>query len=352
MPKFFYIKKQQRNVEDHFWRGEPLSEPYPLTDAKIISEIIGLAFYQMMGIITPKTYVSRIDFGPVIISKKISDWHDYKVDSQFFRQQLEPLPLSIVGLAELELASAFLGDIDVTGWMYDNIGIHEHNAQSTSFLYITKHDAGSAIVENEQFLHFKKYFSESLDVFPDGTMTLDDSRDLTNTYLKIFNQPNITRYNEHYRNVFQHVSPEMRCNALRKLFSISIDDIQLMVYHIGRELNVCPEKQHEIIDFMGRRLTLFHGLFFSLVNQHATPETESGLLNPPVFKRLMEQNHMVRDQAYLIRRFAIQPVDETNYSQSSARYFRKIPDPLLSYSDGVDTPEAAEPSRDTMAYFQ
>lgn len=351
-PHLFYIKKQQRNVEDHFWLGTPLSEPYPLNDAKIISEIIGLSFYQMMGVITPKTYVSHISYGPVIISKKIYHWHDCKVGSQYFGQQLEALPPSIVGLAELELASAFLGDIDVTGWLYDNIGIHEcEDLQHRNSLYVTKHDAGSAIVENEQFLHFKKYFSDSLDIFPDGTMTLDDNQDLTNTYLKIFNHPNVTRYNEHYKNVFLHITPAMRRAALKKLFLISIDNISSMVCHIGRELDIPEQKQHEIIHFMGERLAIFNDLYFTVVTQHDQSEANSDLFNQPVFKRLTEQNHIVREPSYLMRRFAIQSKDETNYSQSSARFFKKIPNSLLPSSDALELDGRTENLRETIDYF-
>lgn len=322
-PPYFYIKKQQRNVEDHFWLSQPLSESYPLTDVKIISEVIGLAFYQMMGVITPKTYVSQNSCGPILISKKLSSWHACKVGGSYFAQPLEAFPSSILGLADLELASAFLGDIDVMGWLYDNIGIYEEkDVKNNTLLYITKHDAGSAIVENEQFLHFKKYFNDALENFPEGTMTLEDNVDLTKTYLKIFTQPNITKYHDHYKNIFSNVTPEMRALALRRLCSMTLEDIHLMVTRIGGKLALPQEKCDEIISFMGQRLLTFKNLYLGAMLQFERL-TES-FIPRPTFKKIVDQNHIQRGSSYVENRFIIQPVEKDNYSQSGARFFKKV----------------------------
>lgn len=322
MTKFFYVKKQQKNVEDHYWLGANLSTPYPLTQAKIISELVGLAFYQMMGVKTPKTYVSEFDFGPVIMSQKIDSWEACKASSQYFNRQLEPLPLSIMGLAELELASAFLGDIDVVGWLDDNIGLQKDEIDNKSAVFVTKHDAGSAIVENEQFSHFKKYFKDVLSEFPEGTMTLAKNTDLKTTYLKVFMDPSITKYNEHYKNIFSNITPEMRSHALRRLFLIATDDIKLMVDKIGDELRLPQEKRLEIISFMSNRLALFKTQFTPALDAINKSNVSLPLR---CFKGLIDQKHISRHQQYLVTRLDIQPPSENDYSQSSARYFKKLP---------------------------
>lgn len=315
--RFFYIKKQQKNVEDHYWLGQPLSASYSLSQTKVTSELIGLAFYQMMGVMTPKTYIGEASCGPTLISQAIPSLKPYKVDLSFAGKPLEALPSSIIGLAELELASAVLGDIDVVGWLYDNVGFQEETTTHMQTVRrIIKYDAGSAIVESEQFQHFKKYFVSEQEEFPEGTMTLADNPELAHTYLKVFLKPNITKYHEHYGDVFSNLDPTMRKQALRKLFSIPPKSLQTMIHHIGEDLRLTALRQAEIISFMENRLQLFKNKFFHLIAPcHMAPT-----LKQPTFKQIATQKHLLRNSTYLITRFEIQPVDPKipDFSQSAA----------------------------------
>jgi hypothetical protein len=286
-----------------------------------------------MGVRTPKTYLVRTAMGPAIISQMISPWNACKASLDFAGKSLSPLPTSYVGLPDLELASAFLGDIDVVGWLFDNIGLQEASMpDGETRTFITKHDAGSAIVENSQYLHFKKYFEEDAH-FPEGTMTLSDDVSLKGTYLKIFSVPSVAKYDQHYADIFNNITVEMRRNALIKLFSITPEILAEMVQAIGLRIRCSPDKQSEIMTFLSGRLDVFRARFshhVSTVNAAFDPAERICVpMTSLPFKRIAEQKHIERSEDYVQKRFV--PHTEydysEDYSQSSARCFEKISEP-------------------------
>lgn len=66
--KYFFIKSKYKNVERLYWLNDSeASASIPLSKEKVVGEFIALAFYRLMGIPTPKTYLGASTNGAVLI---------------------------------------------------------------------------------------------------------------------------------------------------------------------------------------------------------------------------------------------------------------------------------------------
>ena len=313
--KFFFIKKYYRDTENHYWLNEEPFNQHELTREKVVSEFISLAFYRLMGIPTPKTYLGATkNNSAVLISKVMKNWNPLTSTTE--NGQINALSSEYCDLANLELASAVIADIDVSGWNLDNLGL-KHGKQ------LTKHDGGATVVDNDRKNYYLQFFKNSptANQFNEGVATLTDDLSLNETYLKIFKNENISRYHLHYYNLFKNVTRDQRLQALRFLFKITGDDIQKIVGMIPDEWH-SPTKKLETIKYFMERINLFRNKFGCHFTHNELYPTESVTYTKP-FLKLLNQKHIekynweekyTKDEAYQ---------NPNDFSQSSANRFLK-----------------------------
>lgn len=246
--KFFFIKKNYKETEKHYWLNEENFQPLELTNQKVIDEFIALAFYRLIGIPTPKTYVGRNASQAVIISKLMSDWQP--MPGAAAEMQVDAISENYIGLARLELGSAVLSDIDVSGWCFDNLGLKKQNR-------ITKLDGGAAVVNPARKQYYLQFFQQAPNTtFPEGICTLQNDVSLNTTYLKIFKEENISKYHLHYFHLFDQVKREDRIVVLKDLFKIQREDLEKIMHKIP-EVWYSTAQKEECINYLVSRIDTF-----------------------------------------------------------------------------------------------
>ena len=318
--KFFYIKAKYKNVEQMYWlNNTSASEAMPLTKEKVAAEFIALAFYRLMGIPTPKTYLGQSHEGAVLISKQKKNWQSLRFNEN--KEETPELPKDLECLAELELASALLSDIDVSGWVFDNLGKKQRGKNTI----VTKHDGGTQVLSVEKLKFYLNFFElrQEEKAFPLGISTLSDTNSLEHTYLKVFLVDNVTHYNQRYKHLFDSIAVEQRKKALRKLFHINMQDLQLLFAKIPEDW-LPQSKKIEMIDFLTQRIETFKIKYQNQLDLKEMPSQPIQLSANHFFQKLLQQNRVLREDWE--QRFVIDEsfCDLGDWSQSSAGQNRFI----------------------------
>ena len=314
--RFFFIKSRFKNVEQVYWLNGP-QVTLPLTKEKVVDEFLALGFYRLMGISTPKTYLGSSANDAVLISKMIKNWQGLRFNDN--SPETPSLPSDLDGVAELELAAAILSDIDLSGWVFDNIG----KKKTGDKVRLTKHDGGTQVLSSEKlkfYLHFFQLKQQDKE-FPQGISTLCDDDSLNHTYLKVFLVDNVTRYNQRYKHLFDNLTPEHRKRALIKLFHIERNDLMLLVSKIPDDW-LPPAKKVETVNFLESRLAEFRKKYQPQLGPiNATKKEQSSNY---FFQKLLNQKRVVRDD--WASRFVVDTTfsDNNDWSQSGAGQQRYI----------------------------
>lgn len=313
----FFIKKHYRETERHYWLGEENFDPIDLTTEKVTTEFIALAIYRLMGITTPKTYAGRnLSGSAVLISKRMAHWQPIQGVIENENGQLNALSRDYAGLAHLELASALLSDLDVSGWNLDNLGL-KNGTQ------ITKLDGGAAVVNKDRKQYYLQFFSQSPESehFREGVCTLSDDCSLNTTYLKIFREKNISNYHLHYFDLFKNIQPADRKTALLTLFKIKRSDLEIIMHKIPEEW--CSEtNKTNCIAYLMERIELFKQKYgHHFLPEALNPKTENDY--PHTFVKLHAQKYFekkdweqkyIKDESYS---------NESDFSQSRPNQYVK-----------------------------
>ncbi|STX52352.1 Uncharacterised protein [Legionella busanensis] len=316
--KFFFIKSTYKRVEELYWLGKAeANEQICLSKDKVIGEFIILGFYRLMGIPTPKTYLGENEQGYVLISKLMKNWTSLRLKENF--EETPCLPSSLTGLAEFELASAVLSDIDASGWIFDNIGKKDKDKK---FL-LTKLDGGTHVLNQNKVNFYKEFFriSDQIDQFPEGISTLSDDDNLNHTYLKIFLVENITKYNQHYKHLFDSITKDQRIQALNKLQNISRNDLELLLGKIPEDW-MAQDRKKEILDYLENRINAFKNKFKKYISEESKLEKTANQSSNYFFQKLLSQKSVVKSNWQ--QKYTLDPnyADEKDWSQSGAGHKR------------------------------
>ncbi|WP_367606836.1 hypothetical protein [Legionella sp. W05-934-2] len=288
--KFFFIKSTYKRVEEMYWLGKTqANEEICLSKDKVVGEFITLGFYRLMGIPTPKTYLGETENGYVLISKLMKNWTSLRLSGNI--DETPALPSDLEGLAEFELASAVLSDIDASGWVFDNIGKKDKNARKV----LSKLDGGTHVLNQNEGDFFREFFTikDQIAEFPQGIATLSEDDNLNHTYLKLFLVENLTKYNQHYNHLFDSISKDQRIQALKKLQSITRNELEILLRKIPENW-LTQVRREEILNYLESRINEFKIKFKKYIDDETELEKRATQSSNYFFQKLLSQKSVVK----------------------------------------------------------